>query len=57
MDAEATARSKGAAEGIRRSDLGARNMDAETRPAKVGKWTEAALRVLRERYLAREGGE
>ncbi|OLD75631.1 MAG: ribonucleoside-diphosphate reductase, adenosylcobalamin-dependent [Candidatus Rokubacteria bacterium 13_1_20CM_4_70_14] len=30
---------------------------AETRPAKVGKWTEPALRVLRERYLAREGGE
>jgi ribonucleoside-diphosphate reductase alpha chain len=26
-----------------------------TRPAKVGKWTEQALRVLRERYLAREG--
>src|SRR5213078_3461331 len=32
-------------------------MPAETRPAKVGKWTEPALRVLRERYLAREGGE
>src|SRR3989442_3807143 len=32
-------------------------MLAETRPAKVGKWTEPALRVLRERYLAREGGE
>src|SRR5437016_12170336 len=30
---------------------------AETRPAKVGKWTEPALRVLRERYLAREAGE
>src|SRR5438046_9398968 len=29
----------------------------ETRPAKVGKWTEPALRVLRERYLMREGGE
>src|SRR5574341_1831557 len=32
-------------------------MLADTRPAKVGKWTEAALRVLRERYLARDGGE
>src|SRR2546426_12301156 len=30
---------------------------SETRPAKVGKWTEPALRVLRERYLMREGGE
>jgi ribonucleoside-diphosphate reductase alpha chain len=26
-----------------------------TRPPKVGKWTEQALRVLRERYLSREG--
>ena len=26
-------------------------MRSETRPSKVGKWTEAALRVLRERYL------
>src|SRR2546428_13969022 len=32
-------------------------MLAEPRPAKVGKWTEPALRVLRERYLARDGGE
>src|SRR3989449_6367506 len=32
-------------------------MLAETRPAKVGRWTEPALRVLRERYLTREGGE
>ena len=32
-------------------------MPFETRPARVGRWTEAALRVLRERYLAREGGE
>src|SRR6058998_3406554 len=32
-------------------------MLAETRPAKVCKWTEPALRVLRERYLARDGGE
>jgi ribonucleoside-diphosphate reductase alpha chain len=32
-------------------------MRSETRPSKVGKWTEAALRVLRERYLTRQGGE
>jgi ribonucleoside-diphosphate reductase alpha chain len=30
-------------------------MRTGTRPPKVGKWTEQALRVLRERYLAREG--
>src|SRR5712692_5624898 len=32
-------------------------MITDTRPAKVGHWSEPALRVLRERYLAREGGE
>src|SRR5262250_3582711 len=32
-------------------------MLSETRPAKVGNWTEPALRVLRERYLTRQGGE
>ena len=32
-------------------------MITDTRPAKVGQWSEPALRVLRERYLAREGGE
>ncbi len=32
-------------------------MLSETRPPKVGAWTEPALRVLRERYLMREGGE
>ena len=32
-------------------------MLSETRPAKVGTWTEPALRVLRERYLTRQGGE
>jgi ribonucleoside-diphosphate reductase alpha chain len=32
-------------------------MLSETRPAKVGNWSEPALRVLRERYLMREGGE
>ncbi len=30
-------------------------MRTGTRPLKVGKWTEQAHRVLRERYLAREG--
>ena len=29
----------------------------ETRPPKVGQWTEPALRVLRERYLLRKDGE
>src|SRR2546427_1319715 len=29
----------------------------EPRPAKVGQWTEPALRVLRERYLLRKDGE
>src|SRR2546426_6112758 len=29
----------------------------EPRPAKVGKWTEPALRVLRERYLLRREGK
>src|SRR6266542_3357013 len=32
-------------------------MLSETRPAKIGKWTEPALRVLRERYLTRKGDE
>jgi ribonucleoside-diphosphate reductase alpha chain len=32
-------------------------MLSETRPAKVGHWTEPALRVLRERYLLRKDGE
>ncbi|MGH7321341.1 MAG: vitamin B12-dependent ribonucleotide reductase [Candidatus Rokuibacteriota bacterium] len=32
-------------------------MRTETPPAKVGKWTEQAFRVLRERYLTREGDE
>ena len=27
---------------------------SETRPPKVGRWSEPAFRVLRERYLARE---
>jgi ribonucleoside-diphosphate reductase alpha chain len=29
----------------------------EPRPARTGRWSEAALRVLRERYLTREHGE
>ncbi|HEV8584348.1 MAG TPA: vitamin B12-dependent ribonucleotide reductase [Methylomirabilota bacterium] len=32
-------------------------MLSETRPTKVGQWTEPALRVLRERYLLRKDGE
>jgi ribonucleoside-diphosphate reductase alpha chain len=32
-------------------------MLSESRPARVGKWTEPALRVLRERYLTRKDGE
>ena len=32
-------------------------MLSDTRPSKVGKWTEPALRVLRERYLTRKGDE
>jgi ribonucleoside-diphosphate reductase alpha chain len=32
-------------------------MLSDTRPAKVGQWTEPALRVLRERYLSRKDGE
>ncbi len=32
-------------------------MLSESHPAKVGKWTEPALRVLRERYLTRKEGQ
>jgi ribonucleoside-diphosphate reductase alpha chain len=32
-------------------------MASLTRPPKVGRWSEPALRVLRERYLARDGAE
>jgi ribonucleoside-diphosphate reductase alpha chain len=32
-------------------------MPSETRPSKVGHWSDPALRVLRERYLAREQGQ
>lgn len=32
-------------------------MRIDTRPVKTGRWTEQALRVLRERYLARDGEE
>jgi ribonucleoside-diphosphate reductase alpha chain len=28
----------------------------QTRPAKIGRWSEAALRVMRERYLGRDDG-
>jgi ribonucleoside-diphosphate reductase alpha chain len=32
-------------------------MPSQLRPAKLGRWSEPALRVLRERYLAREDGQ
>ena len=32
-------------------------MLSDTRPSKVGNWTEPALRVLRERYLTRKSDE
>src|SRR5262245_17181068 len=32
-------------------------MSPSSRPAQVGRWSDSALRVLRERYLVREGGE
>jgi ribonucleoside-diphosphate reductase alpha chain len=32
-------------------------MPSETRPSKLGRWSEPALRVLRERYLSREQGQ
>src|SRR5258705_1981247 len=38
-------------------EVGNNVMPSETRPSKVGRWSEPALRVLRERYLAREQGQ
>ncbi|HEY7041360.1 MAG TPA: vitamin B12-dependent ribonucleotide reductase [Methylomirabilota bacterium] len=38
-------------------DVGKKVTLTEARPPKVGRWSEPALRVLRERYLAREHGE
>ena len=32
-------------------------MGSDTRPPRTGTWTEAALRVLRERYLGRQDGQ
>jgi ribonucleoside-diphosphate reductase alpha chain len=32
-------------------------LQSEPRPVKTGRWSEAALRVLRERYLTREAGQ
>jgi ribonucleoside-diphosphate reductase alpha chain len=32
-------------------------MTVETRPSKMGRWSQPALRVLRERYLVRQDGE
>src|SRR5262245_42145350 len=36
---------------------GENSMPPSSRPAQVGRWSDSALRVLRERYLVREGGE
>lgn len=40
-----------------RKDVGKKVAPDEVRPPKMGRWSEPALRVLRERYLAREHGE
>lgn len=37
-------------------DVGKKVTPDEARPSKMGRWSEPALRVLRERYLAREDG-
>ncbi|HEY7253927.1 MAG TPA: vitamin B12-dependent ribonucleotide reductase [Methylomirabilota bacterium] len=39
-----------------RKDVGKKVTSDEARPSKMGRWSEPALRVLRERYLAREHG-
>src|SRR5262249_19903082 len=41
--------------GVRQDEPRRTLMRTGTPPTKVGKWTEQALRVLRERYLTREG--
>ena len=40
-----------------RKEVGKKVMAEEARPPRVGRWSQPALRVLRERYLAREQGE
>src|SRR6266511_3007604 len=57
MHADSTShRSDVAASPLPRAEEASR-IPGDPRPAKVGKWTEPALRVLRERYLMRQGGE
>ncbi|HEU4439805.1 MAG TPA: ribonucleotide reductase N-terminal alpha domain-containing protein, partial [Methylomirabilota bacterium] len=40
-----------------RKEVGKKVAADEARPTRMGRWSEPALRVLRERYLAREQGE
>ena len=40
-----------------RKEVGKKVIAEEARPSRMGRWSEPALRVLRERYLAREQGE
>jgi ribonucleotide reductase alpha subunit len=42
---------------VDRKDVGKKVALDEARPPRTGRWSEPALRVLRERYLAREHGE
>ncbi|HEY7203804.1 MAG TPA: vitamin B12-dependent ribonucleotide reductase [Methylomirabilota bacterium] len=42
---------------MERKDVGKKVTPDESRPPKMGRWSEPALRVLRERYLVREHGE
>src|SRR3990172_5481439 len=55
MHADAGAGAKGVGKRISPADAVPLMAEAGTHPSKVGKWTEQALRVLGERYLAREG--
>jgi ribonucleoside-diphosphate reductase alpha chain len=41
---------------VEEKDVGKKVTPDEARPSKMGRWSEPALRVLRERYLAREDG-
>ena len=40
-----------------RKEVGKKVMADESRPSRMGRWSPPALRVLHERYLAREEGE
>ncbi len=54
MQADATSGRRGLA---KPDSAAASQANSETRPAKIGTWTEPALRVLRERYLLRKDGQ